>query len=213
MRNRAEIKVTLSLLRHGATPANREHRYQGKTDEALSEEGRAELLLKKKEIPAELLLVSPMLRCRQTAEILFPGRAQVQILEWTEMDFGRFEGKNYRELNGDPDYQAWIDSGGTLPFPGGESREAFIRRTTLGFARVLSYLRAENTMESAMEIRAAAVVHGGTIMALCSSFSEGAYFDFQVKNGEGYVCLFHLPAEQGDDLEFLRKNGMEIRKL
>ena len=185
MRNRTEIKVTLSLLRHGATPANREHRYLGKTDEALSEEGRAELLLKKKEIPAELLLVSPMLRCRQTAEILFPGRAQVQIPEWTEMDFGRFEGKNYRELNGDPDYQAWIDSGGTLPFPGGESREAFIRRTTLGFARVLSYLRAENTMESAMEIRAAAVVHGGTIMALCSSFSEGAYFDFQVKNGEG----------------------------
>lgn len=79
MRNRTEIKVMLSLLRHGATPANREHRYLGKTDEALSEEGRAELLLKKKEIPAELLLVSPMLRCRQTAEILFPGRAQVQI--------------------------------------------------------------------------------------------------------------------------------------
>lgn len=213
MRNRTEIKVTLSLLRHGATPANREHRYLGKTDEALSEEGWAELLLKKKEIPAELLLVSPMLRCRQTAEILFRGRAQVQIPEWTEMDFGRFEGKNYRELNGDPDYQAWIDSGGTLPFPGGESREAFLRRTSLGFARALSYLRAENTMESAMELRAAAVVHGGTIMALCSSFSEGAYFDFQVKNGEGYVCLFHLPAEQGDDLEFLRKNGMEIRKL
>lgn len=213
MRNRTEIKVTLSLLRHGATPANREHRYLGKTDEALSEEGRAELLLKKKEIPAELLLVSPMLRCRQTAEILFWGRAQVQIPEWTEMDFGRFEGKNYRELNGDPDYQAWIDSGGTLPFPGGESREAFIRRTSLGFARALSYLRAENTMESATELRAAAVVHGGTIMALCSSFSEGAYFDFQVKNGEGYVCRFHLPAEQGDDLEFLRKNGMEIRKL
>lgn len=203
----------LSLLRHGATPANREHRYLGKTDEALSEEGRAELLLKKKEIPAKLLLVSPMLRCRQTAEILFPGRAQVQIPEWTEMDFGRFEGKNYRELNGDPDYQAWIDSGGTLPFPGGESREAFLRRTSLGFARALSYLRAENTMESVTEIRAAAVVHGGTIMALCSSFSEGAYFDFQVKNGEGYVCLFHLPAEQGDDLKFLRKNGMEIRKL
>ena len=74
MRNRTEIKVTLSLLRHGATPANREHRYLGKTDEALSEEGRAELLLKKKEIPAELLLVSPMLRCRQTAEVPFPGQ-------------------------------------------------------------------------------------------------------------------------------------------
>ena len=232
MRNRSEIEVTLYLLRHGATPANRESRYLGKTDEALSEEGKTELFMKKKEIPVEWLLVSPMLRCRQTAEILFPGREQVQIPEWTEMDFGRFEGKNYMELNGDPDYQAWIDSGGTLPFPGGESREEFIRRTNLGFAKVLSYLRAGNTgkntveqtrkiaetdtgylMEDSMEIRVAAVVHGGTIMALCSSFSEGAYFDFQVKNGEGYVCRFYLPAEQEDDLAFIRKNGMEIKKL
>ena len=211
--------MQIVFIRHSMTAGNLERRYIGcRTDEPLCEAGISLAQQKTAEIRQtfpmpEVVLTSPMRRCVQTAEILFPGRAQVQIPEWTEMDFGRFEGKNYRELNGDPDYQAWIDSGGTLPFPGGESREAFIRRTTLGFARVLSYLRAENTMESAMEIRAAAVVHGGTIMALCSSFSEGAYFDFQVKNGEGYVCRFHLPAEQEDDLKFLRKNGMEIRKL
>ncbi len=65
------------------------------------------------------VFVSPMLRCRQTAEILFPQIPQIEIDPWREMDFGEFEGKNYAQLNGDPRYQAWIDSGGTLAFPGG----------------------------------------------------------------------------------------------
>ena len=37
-------------------------------------------------------------------------------------------------------------------------------------------------------LRIAAVVHGGTIMAVCSSFTDGEYFDFQIGNGEGYRC-------------------------
>ena len=54
------------------------------------------------------------------------------------MDFGQFEGKNYEELKDNPDYQKWIDSNGTLPFPGGESREQFIRRSMEGFDRMMS---------------------------------------------------------------------------
>ena len=37
-------------------------------------------------------------------------------------------------------------------------------------------------------LKIAAVVHGGTIMAVCSSFTDGEYFDFQIGNGEGYRC-------------------------
>lgn len=51
------------------------------------------------------------------------------------MDFGAFEGHNYQELAGDPAYQRWIDSGGTLPFPEGESREEFIRRNVAGYEK------------------------------------------------------------------------------
>ena len=32
------------------------------------------------------------------------------------------------------------------------------------------------------------IVHGGTIMVLLSSFCGGDYFDYQVPNGDGYVC-------------------------
>ena len=110
------------------TLGNVEHRYIGRqTDEPLSEDGRQQLE-KRKDQWAQVcrtwdmpyVFVSPMLRCRQTAEILFPQIPQIEIDPWREMDFGEFEGKNYAQLNGDPRYQAWIDSGGTLAFPGGE---------------------------------------------------------------------------------------------
>ena len=49
--------------------------------------------------------VSPYLRAKQTADILFPGAKQVEIAEFAECRFGDFEYKNYAELNGNPDYQ------------------------------------------------------------------------------------------------------------
>ena len=39
------------------------------------------------------------------------------------------------------------------------------------------------------EIPVVTVVHGGTIMAVLSSLTGGEYFDFQVKNGEGYETV------------------------
>lgn len=73
----------------------------------------------------EVVLISPMRRCVQTAEILFPDTPRETVCGLQECDFGDFEGKNYAELSGDPAYQAWIDSGGTLAFPGGESERHF----------------------------------------------------------------------------------------
>ena len=82
---------------------------------------------------AELVYVSPMKRCRETASLIYPTLTQREEPLLRECDFGDFENKNYLELNGNPDYQAWVDSGGTLPFPGGESREAFQERCREGF--------------------------------------------------------------------------------
>lgn len=130
----------LILIRHGQTPGNAEKRYIGCTDESLSAKGRTELEMRMKRgvYPAAgSLYLSPMRRCIQTAEILYPGQKYTMINEFREMDFGRFEGKNYAELSGDPDYQAWIDSGGLIAFPGGESRAEFIRRSMRGFQKMM----------------------------------------------------------------------------
>lgn len=196
MRNRTENQIEITLLRHGKTGANLEHRYLGRTDEELCEEGIQELRTLKSEgnypspIQTDVVAASPMKRCRQTAELLYPGRKILLVEEFREMDFGAFEGKNYKELQGDVRYQAWIDSNGTLPFPEGESRESFQERCQAGFLKMLEQIdKIGIDQQKEQEIIAiSAVVHGGTIMALLSSYGEGDYFDYQCENGRGYQC-------------------------
>ena len=195
MRNWTEDQIKLILIRHGVTESNREHRYLGKTDEPLDEEGiRALHKARNAGYYPEVRYVfsSPMKRCIQTAGILYPGNDPVIIPEWEEMDFGFFEGKNYKELQGDVRYQEWIDSNGTLPFPGGESREAFLRRCDIGFRRMTEMLFHLTEKDPCGEKTVAAIVHGGTIMSLLSKYSGGNYFDYQVSNGEGYRCLLRI---------------------
>lgn len=191
MRNRSENKVEIVFIRHGRTPANKEHRYLGKTDESLSPEGIEALRQEKAEkIYPEIdyLFASPMKRCIETADILYPGKDPILVPQWKEMDFGLFEGKNYQELNGDKQYQAWIDSGGTLPFPQGESRACFLQRCSQGMYESVDRYREFFTGG----VKIGCVVHGGTIMALLSIFYGGEYFDYQVKNGRGYCCMLSL---------------------
>ena len=204
MRNRSENQIEVYLIRHGATNANREHRYLGRTEEPLSEEGREELKAFQRQgiypDPASLqaLFVSPMERCRETAELLFRDCEQHIIPEFREMDFGLFEGKNYQDLQGDGRYQTWIDSNGTIPFPEGESREDFIARCRQGFEEMLRIAIAEGISRNEERKNIAAVVHGGTIMAVCSSFTDGEYFDFQIGNGEGYRCKVTVGQPSGE---------------
>lgn len=187
MRDRSENQIKFVLLRHGAAKSNAEHRYLGKTDEPLSKEGKIQLeeYIKQSLYPdIDFLFASPMKRCIQTAEILYPGLSPVLIKEWEEMDFGDFEGKNYKELQDDKRYQEWIDSNGTLPFPAGESREEFIIRCDKGFCGMLEKVKQIKEKHKTIGM----IVHGGTIMALLSKYGRGDYFDYQAANGRGYVC-------------------------
>ena len=223
MWNQPEIKINLTLIRHGKTPSNREHRYLGVTEEALSGEGRKQLeILAEKDILKKpwLLFISPMLRCQESAGILFPGRKAYPIEEWREMNFGAYEGKNYEDLKNDSYYQKWIDSNGTLPFPEGESQQEYIKRCHRGLLTATKIIEEKIAREvadtaktsSANEItelrepekqiaesqprNIIAVVHGGTIMALLHILAGGNYFDYQVKNGGGYCCKLRLCGEE-----------------
>ena len=80
------MKLEVLLLRHGQTQGNLEKRYIGKTDEPLlldDTESMRKISALQKRLEQEgiagsqKLFVSPMLRCRQTAELLFPGQEQV----------------------------------------------------------------------------------------------------------------------------------------
>lgn len=180
------------LIRHSTTEGNKEKRYIGSTDEPLCRDGIEILKKRAGQYPkAEHVYISPMKRCRQTAEIIYPkemsdGRFTVHD-KLRECDFGMFENHNYLELSDCQEYQAWIDSGGKLAFPGGESRKGFIRRTLEGFEEICL-----DAQKNGWE-KIAVVAHGGTIMSIMERYARkkdgglaGSYYDFQVKNGEGY---------------------------
>lgn len=174
--------LKLLLIRHGETQGNKLKRYIGKrTDEPLLQE--AEEMLKELDYgEPQAVYVSPLLRCTQTAKILFPGKKLNIIDELAECDFGEFENKNYLELDGNEHYQAWIDSGGLLPFPGGESREGFKRRNVTGFQMAVN-----NCIRGGLFF-AALVVHGGTIMNIMEEYADEnrSFYEWHIKNGKGY---------------------------
>lgn len=175
------MKVT--FIRHGATKGNLEKRYIGITDEALCLQGKKELIehLKKQQYPsAEKIIVSPMLRCRETAEIIYHKQEYHIWQDLKECDFGLFENKNYLELSGNMEYQNWIESNGTLAFPNGESIEEFKARCVKGFQECIKEFSGSHIVF---------IVHGGTIMAIFEKFAipYKTYYDWSINNGNGYT--------------------------
>ena len=180
------------IIRHGKTQSNIERRYMGcRTDEDLLETEK--LSLQDPGIADDdcLIISSPMKRSLQTAHIFFPGKEVLVADDLREMDFGIFEGKNYMDLSGDPDYQAWVDSGCTSRIPGGESMDSFIKRTMTGF---------REAVRTAIDKRAATlciVAHGGSIMSVMYSLFGGNYYDYYTQNGDGYI--FRLEVDDAGD--------------
>ena len=88
-RKRERYNMDVYLIRHGKTKGNLEGRYIGTTDEPLCEEGKQSLMqmADAKKYPAvEALFVSPMLRCRESAKILFPKQSISVVSDLRECD-------------------------------------------------------------------------------------------------------------------------------
>lgn len=173
--------MTFYFIRHGATRGNLEGRYVGSTDEPLLPESAAKLA-RLHLPPVERVYSSPMLRCRQSARLLYPGAPLEVAEDLRETDFGAFEYRNYGELKEWPEYRAWLESGGRAAFPGGEGREAFSLRVVGAFDRIA---REAQNLESA-----AIVAHGGTIMALLEAraLPRRDFYDYQVGPGRGFAA-------------------------
>ena len=174
--------MRLVLLRHGRTAANEARLYCGATDVALSEAGRAQLILRREcvrypEVDGLLRVTSGMLRADETLCILFGAEPELRLPGLREMNFGRFEMHSYEQLKGDTDYQRWImDGTGEVSTPGGEAKNAFHRRVNAAF----DGLRRD----------ALVVCHGGVIAARMEKLfpqENRNLYQWQPDSGLGYV--------------------------
>lgn len=176
--------IKLVLIRHSITAGNLAGQYIGSTDQPLCQEG---LNLAKSYMPSmppvDRVYCSPMLRCRQTATLLYPSHVLHEVSDLREADFGIFEGKAYAQLGADPNYQKWIETAGTQPPPGGESTEHFSSRCVASFRNILNELSRDNIAH------AACVIHGGSIMSIMTALASPKrdYYDWQVGNCCGFI--------------------------
>ena len=87
----------LYIMRHGRTDWNVRHKLQGRTDIPLNEEGRrmAEKAREEyRDVPLDICFCSPLIRAKETAEIVLRGR-EIPIRtddRLMEMCFGEYEG-------------------------------------------------------------------------------------------------------------------------
>ena len=167
------------IIRHGETEWNVLGRYQGKrSDIPLS--GSGARALRRSELSPETVFVSPMLRARQTAELIFPGARLEPVPGLEEMDFGAFEGRSYRDMENDADYRAWVDGGCVGRCPGGEDMAEFSSRVGAAFERLLARENGETLV---------IVAHSGTQRAIMMNYAspKREYFQWSAKNGAGYI--------------------------
>jgi broad specificity phosphatase PhoE len=119
--------MRLLLARHGESLWNAEKRFQGHTDIALSDRGRAQAEALGRALRGYKLAaayVSPFRRARETAELALRemGVRPTIIEELRELSLGDWEGCTVDEVRareGDP-YRAWLRAPHDCPPPGGE---------------------------------------------------------------------------------------------
>ena len=175
----------IHLIRHGLSEGNKLGQYIGVTDSPLSPEGKA-LLLEKKQAgaypKAAVCYSSPLSRCLDSAKLVYPDCPPRVIMDFRECDFGAWEGKTAKELEKEPMFREWMESGGHTTPPFGESGGAFIHRTCLAFEKLVRELLQSGITDAAV------VAHGGTLMAILSTYGlpRAPFYDWLTEPGSGY---------------------------
>lgn len=175
----------MAILRHGRTAANEEGRYIGRTDLPLSEDGREELEHKKDicDYPnVQKVYSSPLKRCIESAEALFPERELAVVDGLREMDFGDFENMTVEDLIDLDSYKQWLKGGMDNAPPGGESLRAMVERCFTSIHAILKDMMKNNLTHCAI------VTHSGILMNTLSCFGlpRMKALDFTCQPGEGF---------------------------
>jgi alpha-ribazole phosphatase/probable phosphoglycerate mutase len=162
------VRGVALLVRHGETPWNRQGRVMGRNPVELDDQGRAQvagLVDFVRTLKPDLIVTSPLVRARQSAEIIATGlgggvplREDPQI---AEVRYGRWEGMDYEELIVDDEYQRYCAEPILSSTPGGE---------TIGEVQARGVEAVMRTLGEADGQRVVFVSHGDIIRTVLCHF-------------------------------------------
>jgi len=164
LQSAGKVKKKLLLLRHARHAAAESRSFIGSTDLPLSEDGRLQAAaiapFLRRHHP-ERCFCSPLLRCIETISPFSEIAKEINV-DLREVDFGRWEGKTFDQIQAmDPDtVEQWANFDPEFSFPGGERLGDF-------FARID---RVAESILSCPEKTILVVTHAGIIRALICRF-------------------------------------------
>ena len=162
-------------MRHGETVLGAQDRYAGQIDTTLTPRGRRQIAALRARIARlkpDAIYCSSLTRCRQTADLLVPGREITVSRRIREIDFGRWEGLTKAQVverYGDAYHRWHADPSSGTPHRGESVPD--LRRRVRRFAAEVARRHPGKTVLF--------VTHGGVIRALLDIPFEG-YWDVKV---------------------------------
>ena len=176
---------TVYFFRHGLTKGNINAQYIGHTDYPLTMDSISQLkkIKAKYHYPqVDAVFSSPLKRCLDSANIMFPKNNPIVINDLIEYDFGEFEELTAKDLENNEDFKIWLRGDINAAPPHGESNAQFIHRVCDAFEKIV-----EGMMSTGIET-CAIVGHAGVLMTLLSCYGvpEAPMAHWQMDAGFGY---------------------------
>ena len=176
---------TIYLFRHGLTKGNLNAQYIGHTDLPLTTDSISSLrnIKAHHHYPTvQAVFTSPLKRCIESSEIMFPKNNPLVINDLIEYNFGEFEGLTAEDLKNNEDFKEWLRGDMHSKPPYGESNAEFFARVCSAFEKIV-----EGMIKSGTET-AAIVGHAGVLMAIlsCYGLHEAPMAHWQMEAGYGF---------------------------
>jgi probable phosphoglycerate mutase len=142
------------LVRHGETHWNLTHRFQGRKDVPLNQEGKDQaraLALTLKDVPLVAIYSSPLVRATETARVIKEFHPSTPLFEeegLIEMDLGEFDGMEAAHwfAHHQDFIKAWRTAPGCLKMPGGESLQEVQTRAVETLRRITKLYPSGSTL-------------------------------------------------------------------
>ena len=189
--------LRLLLVRHGETEWNRTGRFQGTQDIPLNDKGRdqgrlaAEFL---KDIPLDFAISSPMLRPKETAEIILRYHPHITLETFTdlvEIGHGLWEGKLETEIEAQfPGLlQEWKETPETVQMPEGENLAQVWSRAIACWQDIVKNHSTAATPQTGIVVAHDAI----NKVIVCALLGLNPANFWNIKQGNGAVTVIDYP--------------------